>query len=279
MGGQDRKAKKILLPQLVLTELCSADAPGATVVTIDQADGVTRSYYRKPKLVEAESGRIDGLPGKVMFQVNLFPVVLDTQGIPWAEANMYLMSRLEQDSMPVMTTYASLADDLAAYRQFLDEHQISWTHFPEQKLSRPTYRFKGHLKVSVNSEELASGTARRRIGTVIRFYRWLMDDEKVFTPLYPPWKDADRYLEFKNEHGASFTKRVRTTDVSIKSPKQIDPYDGMLDDGGKLRPMPLVEQEWLLDALISVGNTEMTLIHLFGLPRRMSQPRRTITKA
>ena len=265
MGGRDRKAKKILLPQLVLTELCSADAPGATVVTIDQADGVTRSYFRKPKLVEAESGRIDGLPGKVMFQVNLFPVVLDTQGIPWAEANMYLMSRLEQDAMPVMTTYASLADDLAAYRQFLDEHQICWTHFPEQKLSRPTYRFKGHLKVLVNSEVLASGTARRRIGTVIRFYRWLMDDEKVFTPLYPPWRDADRYLEFKNEHGASFTKRVRTTDVSIKSPKQIDPYDGMLDDGGKLRPMPLVEQEWLLDALISVGNTEMTLIHLFGL--------------
>jgi integrase len=265
MLNRGRKAKKILLPQLVLTEVATATDEGATQVSFDVGNEPTTSYYRKRKLVEAEFGRNDGLPCKVLFQANLFPVVLDAQGCPWAEAVMYLLSRLEQDVTPVMTTYASLADDLAAYRQFLDEYCIDWTHFPSQKLSRPTYRFKGHLKLAVAAEELASGTARRRIGTVIRFYRWLIDDEKVFTPEHPPWKEAERYFEFRNETGFSFVKKVRTTDISIMTPKQVDPYDGMLDDGGRLRPLSMVEQEWLLDALLSTGNTEMTLIHLFGL--------------
>jgi hypothetical protein len=58
---------------------------------------------------------------------------------------------------------------------------------------------------------------------------------------------------------------VTTTDVSIKVPRQVDPYAGTIDDGGKLMPLPLEAQEWLLEALLAQGNTEMTLIHLFGL--------------
>lgn len=265
MESHGRKARKILLPQLTLTEVVSELEAGAMEVCISTADGASGAYFRRPKLVQTESRRADGQPELVQFQTNLFPVILDFSGCPWAEANLYLMSRVEQDTSPVMTTYASLADDLVAYRQFLDEHNIDWLTFPAQKLSRPTYRFKANLKLAVAARELASGTARRRLGTVIRFYRWIMDEEKVLKPEHTPWKDSDRYLEFRNEQGFSFLKKVRTTDLAISAPKQIDPYDGRLDDGGKLRPLPLCEQEWLLDALISIGNTEMTLIHLFGL--------------
>ena len=61
------------------------------------------------------------------------------------------------------------------------------TDFPVQKLQRPTYRFNGHLKHAVSAGEIATATAKRRMGNVITFYRWL-ESENVFRPAQPPWR-------------------------------------------------------------------------------------------
>jgi len=200
----------------------------------------------------------------VRHQFNLFPVVVDAAGVPWAEAAVYLLCRLEDTLTPSMSTYAAIADDLASYRRFLDEYEVDWTNFPLQKLQRPTYRFNGHLKHAVNAGEIAPATAKRRMGSVIAFYRWL-EVEKVFKPAQTPWKESDHYVQYLDGLGFRRSKTVVKTDLSIHTPKQHDPYDGLIEDGGKLRPLPLEEQQWLLDALVSLGNTEMTLIHLFAL--------------
>jgi integrase len=163
-----------------------------------------------------------------------------------------------------MTTYSSIADDLAAFWKFLDEFNIDWMAFPEQKLLRPTYRFNSHLKHSVANGEIAPTTAKRHMSTVIRFYRWLVR-EGLLVLEYEPWKEADRYVQFTDSRGFHQIKRVTSTDLSVHVPQQQDPYNGTLDDGGKLRPLTLTEQEWLIDALNNIGNTEMTLIHLFSL--------------
>jgi integrase len=102
------------------------------------------------------------------------------------------------------------------------------------------------------------------MSVVIRFYRWLVD-EQVFTPSHSPWKEGERYVQVTDRYGARSHKRVITTDLSITVPRQDDPFDGHIDDGGKLRPLSANEQEWLLDSLLSLGNTEITLIHLFAL--------------
>ena len=51
----------------------------------------------------------------------------------------------------------------------------------------------------------------------------------------------------------------------IRVAKQDDPYDGTINDDGKLRPLTQEEQAWLIGTLVCLGNTEMTLIHLMGL--------------
>jgi integrase len=191
-------------------------------------------------------------------------VVLGADGAPWAEATVYLLSRLEGAVAPVMTTYAGIADDLAAYRRFLDEAALDWLKFPAHKLSRPTYRYNGHLRLVVAAGEIAGSTAKRRMSTIIAFYNWLKS-EGVLTLEHAPWKESDRYIELKDAKGFKFIKQVTTTDVSIRVPQQVDPYSGLIDDGGKLRPMSIEEQGWVLEALIARGNTEMTLIHLFAL--------------
>lgn len=259
-------AKKILLPKFTLTEVAPPDDPEAAAVVLPSFAGgdAGDTYHIRPIQIAKPCSNRSGLPEMGRQQYNCFPVVLDSAGVPWAEAAVYILSRLEVTAAPSMTTYAAIAEDLSAYRKFMDEEGLNWAHFPGMKLARPTYRFNAHLRYMVSAEEIKSSTASRRMGAVITLYRWLIG-EGVLKPENPPWVESDVYIGFTDSHGFKRQKLVITTDVSIKVPKESDPYDGHINDGGKLRPLPLEEQGWLMDALLSCGNTEMTFIHLFGL--------------
>lgn len=252
----EEKRRKVVLPSCTITEVCDEGDPRGSKKTIPAVGKRTAySYYVRP-VMDDESEH--------QFSFNLFPVVLDQHGVPWDIAAIYILSRLEGVALPNMTTYQSIAEDLGAFKAFLDEKNIDFTEFPQMKLKRPTYRYHGYLKQQMFAQEIAPTTAKRRMGCVIKFYRWLTQED-VLTLKHDPWQERDYYLDFKDARGISMTKKVATTDVSVKSPKQDDPFDGTIDDGGKLRPLPPVEQNWIMDALSHLGNTEMTLIHLFML--------------
>lgn len=259
-----KRARKVLLPILVLTEVAEAADDELTRVALPEGSA-SAAYFIRPKREDVSLSKHNkGRSEHTGSRFNLFPVVLDAEGKPWAEATIYILVRVKESLAPVMSTYSSIADDLTDYRRFLDESGIDWTHFPSHKLSRPTYRYSGHLRLAIAAGEVAGSTAKRRISAVISFYTWLKN-EGALVPAHDPWKASDRYIELKNMHGFKFSKRVMTTDISIRLPQQDDPYAGTIDDGGKLRPLSHEEQEWLIDALISLGNTEMTLIHMFAL--------------
>jgi integrase len=258
-------ARKLVLPQFIVSTLAEESDSAAERIVIPPS-GRTQggTYFLRPKMVLGESERRDGKPKWMLSRFQLYPLILASDGAPWPEANMWILSVLQEKVQPNMSSFASIAEDLTAYLRFIEEHDIDWLHFPAHKLSRPTYRFNGHLKQLVQSREISASTAKRRMSAVIRCYRWLIE-EGVFIPEFPPWKERDHFVEFKGSYGASTYKTVKTTDVSIHVAQQDDPYDDHIADEGRLRPLPQNEQEWLMDALLSLGNTEMTLIHLFGL--------------
>jgi len=257
-----RTAKKTVLPAFVLTEVCEATDDEAVRLALP-SEGDRLEYYERPKLADTGQRR-DGKPKWKASRFNLFPVVLESTGLPWPEANVYIVSRLENASDPSMTTYDGIAEDLAAYRRFLDEEEIDWQKFPAQRLARPTYRYSASLSRAVSEGKIAASSGKRRMSSVIGFYNWVIKEE-VIKPAHLPWREKDVLLTVTGNHGFELTKHVTTTDVSIKIPKQQDPYDGCIDDGGKLRPLPVEEQRWVLDGLFAQGNTEMTLIHLLAL--------------
>lgn len=257
-----RKARKLILPRFVLTEVCDAGDKGAVRISLPPGM-VDTAYYERPRRTETGE-RIDNRPKWKASEFNLYPVVLDSSGLPWPEANIFILSRLENSLDPSMSTYDGIADDLTAYRRFLDDESIDWRNFPEHKLHRVTYRYSSHLRSSLGNGVIAASSAKRRMSTVIAFYAWLTN-ERVFIPAHAPWRESDVFLKLTGAHGIGFTKRATTTDISIRSAKQYDPYDGKIDDGGKLRPLPLNEQRWVIEALLAQGNTEMTLIHLLAL--------------
>ena len=256
-------ARRTTIRQLPLTEVVDRDTPGATPVSITTPEGGT--IYHTVPLADPDTGkRRDTRPKWIAGTFPLFPIVRLADGAPWAEANLWLIDMIESKSSPNMLTLASIADDLVAFRRYLDDEGIDWLVFPVNKRKRPTYRYSGSIKLAVQAGELSPGVARRRMGTVVRFYRWMMT-EAGFRPTNAPWVESDRFIEFKDQKGFSSVIEVKTTDLSISGRRAEDPWDDHIQDGGRLRPLPSAEQSALLESLATLGNIEMTLVHLFAL--------------
>ncbi len=251
--------RKVILPVFQLSELTTEGDQQALKRVINQGKGHPALTYYYRFVLDEQAGR--------GFNYNLFPVVLDREGVPWPLGTLYILSQLEAETYPVMTTYQSKADDLGAYKEWLDTQDRPddlMYQFPKIKLRRPTYRYRGHLQQQIQACEIAPATARRRMGTVVSFYRWLIDNN-YFQPECPPWEEKQFQLAFKTTEGRTISKRVISTDVSIRTPKSEDPFAGTIQDGGKLRPLTGKEQNWILEATKAKGNTECYLFQLFML--------------
>lgn len=249
--------RKVLIPAFRLTEVCEATDPLGFKRDIKAWKGREAFSYHARPVVEAHS--------ESRFNYNLFPIPLDRAGKPWGLATNFLLSRMEGESRPNMVTYQSLADDLGAFKEWLDQSPNPdelLLNFQKMKLRRCTYQYNGFLKQQMFAKEVAPGTARRRMSTVIAFYRWLIKEE-VFEPDNEPWEERGFSLAFKGDYGSMITKKGVTTDVGIKVAKAEDALEDTIQDGGKLRPLPEKEQQWVMEAVNASGNTEMYLISLF----------------
>lgn len=251
--------RKVLLPVFQLSELTTEDDPHAIKRTIKQGKGHSALTYNYRFVWDEEGGR--------GFNYNLFPVVLDRNSVPWALGTLFILSQLECETQPVMTTFHSRADDLGAFKEWLDSQDSPEEllyKFPKPKLRRATYRYRGFLQKQIQAIEICTTTAKRRMGTVIVFYKWLIRNN-YFTPEYPTWEEKEYQLSFKTEDGRQLSKTVVSTDLSIPAPKAEDDFDGTIQDGGKLHPLTGKEQDWLLEAAEAKGNSECLLLQLFML--------------
>lgn len=257
-------AKKIVLPKFSLTKVSESPVDGATSVSLPRPGQSPLTYYTVPEQDEL-TREWTGNKGKwVTSHYHRFPLVLCGDGSPWAEANLFLLHRLEKKVEPDMVAFGTVASDLAAFRRYIEESGIDWLEFPAQRYRRPTYRYRASLTIAIQACEIKDTVAKRRMAYVIQFYRWLMSSCH-FTPAHSMWDEQDRYIDWKNDYGGSGTLHVVSTDVSIKIPKSEDPWSGKIMDGGSLRPLPQDEQEALMATLDKIDNTEMSLIHELSL--------------
>jgi hypothetical protein len=251
--------RSVLLPVFQLSQLARLDDNRANLRTIKQGKGHPSLTYRFHIVRDEEGGR--------SFSYNLFPVVLDSRSAPWALGMLFILSQLEAKYEPVISTAHSIADGLGAFREWLDRQdnpEELLFSFPKTKFRRITYRFHGFLNRQLLAGEIDSSTANRRMGTVIRLYRWLASNS-YFTPDFPPWEETTLSLSLKTKDGLLQTKKVLTTDLSFSKSKSKDDFDGTILDGGKLRPLDGNEQDWIIEAAEAKGNTECLLLQLFML--------------
>lgn len=251
--------RKVLLPVFQLSELADQSDPRSIERIIKEGKGHRTLTYRYRFVWDAEEGR--------GYNYNLFPVVLDRKSSPWALGTLFILSQLEGETQPAMATFQTRADDLGAFKEWLDSQdnpEELLFHFPKLKLRRTTYRYRGFLQKQVQAREIGTTTAKRRMGTLIAFYKWLISNAH-FTPEYPTWEEKEYQLSFKIADGRQISKTVASTNLSIPAPKAGDDFDGTIQDGGKLHPLTGKEQDWLLEAAEVKCNSECLLLQLFML--------------
>ncbi|MFA6121842.1 MAG: hypothetical protein WCT35_07390 [Sideroxydans sp.] len=249
--------RKIDLPVFVLSETCDEDDEGALTRPIKQGIGrEALTYFYRP-FVDSDTG--------ARCNYNLFPIAFNRDGSPWDLACLYILDKLEGETLPNMESYGSIAEDLGAFKEWIDSDDHPGDllfHFPKFKQARVTYRYREFLQSWIYAQEVKPKTAQRRMGTVIAFYRWLME-KQYFKFDFSPWEERTYNLSYKNKQGFSVSKNVITTNLSIKTPETTDPFNGTIMDGGELRPLPEIEQRWVFDAAKELGNPEIYLILLF----------------
>lgn len=191
-----------------------------------------------------------------------FPTVVDDIGLPWPPANLYLLSKLENINIPNAKTLESIANDLVTFRRFLIQKNIEYDSFPRRKLNRPTYLYRAYLVSQVREGQISVNTAKRKISSIVGFYRWLQS-QSSFNIEYPAWSESERFISFQDEYGFTQSKSVKQTDLSLKL---LPPKDSEgINDGGRLKPLNKGQQQQLAIALKAIGNIEMTLMFLVAL--------------
>jgi len=194
-----------------------------------------------------------------------FPIVLLKDGSPWPDGNRYLQHKTKGIMPAKHRTLDSIARDLIDFRRWLDIEDINYLQFPKRVMARPTYRFCGHLHDEIRSKKISINTAKKKMSSIQGFYRWLKLEGHSFASPY--WRENDAFILFKNQHGFNRSKNITTTDLcsSFRNSKNTNNYSEHIADGGKLRPLPKEQQEAIVKALKTIGNTEMTLSFLIAL--------------
>lgn len=198
---------------------------------------------------------------------NHFPVILLHDGQPWEEGNRYLMSLIiKTDVLSTLPSHQQLyrkALSLKQFVEFLVDEEILFKEC-ESRARSPLRRFRFHLNNKLTSGILSPNTIRLVMSNLVQFYRYLIDQEGVVF-LYPPWNEKEVYIQNNGKRHVVMSTDVGSVRGRGRTDQQSAAYEGLILDGGKLRPLDKDEQLILFDALKELKNIEMTLVHLHGV--------------
>jgi hypothetical protein len=252
------RAGKVILPVFQKLQLCDAGDHGAQPFA-RQAGFEEELYYRG----HIETAVADDRHNQD--KCNLFPVVTNACGRIWEPALRYLAHRVFDLGDCTIATNQNVAEDLMHFKRFLDQKNLKYDKFDSPaNYELPTYRYRNYLQRQFESGLLPASSAKRRLQSVVGFYRYLITKE-IINPAFPPWQKRTISVHIQNSKGLTNSKVVETSDLRIKVREQPNPYSETIDDGGKLRPLSWEHQLLLVKGLMARGNPEMTLIHLIAI--------------
>lgn len=189
-------------------------------------------------------------------------ILLEPDGSPWVHGNLFLLHLLKIKSHQASTDVQKAAA-LQMVRNVLTELKIDYLSDQKFKSKRPTYAIKEYF-IKQTKSGMKVKYANRIIGVMVEFYEWLKDytNHKFKWPLFIKKKYMSHHTD---EAGYQFSVEKITTDLYIKETDTGEIDKQYIQDGGKLRPLNTHEQKELINALMGIGNIEMTLAFLIAL--------------
>lgn len=149
-------------------------------------------------------------------QNEALPQIVWANGTPWREANLW--AHTQHSKGKNSKTVASAMGHIYAYAKWLESEGIDWWHFPARESERCLVRFRGFLIDERDQAKLAPSTAKQRMATVVRLYRWLTA-ANLISPEWPMWQDKTFGVQLVDTFGFQRTMRVSSTDLAIPNRK------------------------------------------------------------
>lgn len=186
---------------------------------------------------------------------NHFRCLLQPDGSPWALGNLYLLDLVATGATASQATVEKHAKALQDYFSVMLDLGLNFLDFPRRKARRPTYAYSNHYRDIVKEFPKKGQNANAMIRKIVAFYRWLL--HRGLVPEHAMWKESTGYIRIKNKLGVFYEKKITRTDLTLKVIKNL---------GAKaLRAYDEAEQKALIETLLQVDNTEMTLGFLLAI--------------
>ena len=184
------------------------------------------------------------VPSDDFFGTNfrVFPFVLCSEGKLWVDGNLYMLNYLKGFAAPNYRTLEAVAEDLKSFHRWFSGSDVEYLAPSKGALSSPFSKYLRHLADQIRERKLASSTAKRRAGTIHKFYVWLFDANLI------SYRVKDLKLP-------SLFRLKSSPESSVTS----------INDEGIKYPLDFEGQKLLFSTLRELGNPEMYLAFLVAV--------------
>lgn len=165
------------------------------------------------------------------------PYLFDREGLPWSEANSFLLNMIESEHARKRPTDLARrkASQLLHFKLYCEKNDIDWLDFTGRRRShRPTYRYFRNL---VDSGDYSAANVNQRTATIFQFYSYLaanlhdIDLERVDT-----YKDIE--IVIAGAPGQRTVVKARKRSQTIQTPRTAPVGIGYIKEyGEELRPL------------------------------------------
>jgi len=212
--------------------------------------------YYKPLLNYDEDNNFIGCH-QYSLERNFMPVLIDKDGLPIEDVNLYLIYKWENDSNIDYETLKSTAKSLKIFFKWLQDEEIDYRSAPSP-LRVPTYKYKSFLEDQRNpllkEKPWSLSYVKNLMSDVVGFYRWLTSEMNVVFD-YQLFKEKEIWKSYNDRSGNRTGKAIITTDIARFNMEQqdIDHTDPTISDGDKLRPLSYDEQLKFINVINNIA--------------------------
>lgn len=192
-----------------------------------------------------------------------FPVLVKKNGVLWVEGCAYLAT-LGQDVLIgklSLKTVKSYAWQLLSYLNYCETNSLEPMAFGPQRLSKPSYLFRGHLvkqRDGTESKKLRSTTVSSRMNAVARFFDWAITHGWLEESA-APFRIKSSLSSQIDRIGFSRKITIQSTDLAIRKSR----HDRNTLEGG-LQPVSMEVRDKILTYANKFSSSEFALMLEIG---------------
>lgn len=206
-----------------------------------------------------ENGSLRWEPDRMATPIEDLPQLFWEDGIPWSEANHWVLTKVRSMHGNDLKTAVSLMKHLAHYASWLELAKLDWRHFPVRAADRAIVKFRAELiRQRDELRVLKPSTTTARMAAVIQFYRHAQVHGFV-DKSSPMWKDRQVLHRFYTDAG--FARSMLLTSSELAIPNRARHGEALEDGLTPLSPehagqlVAFTKQEGLLELhyILSLG--------------------------